>query len=80
MKITIVVCGRFHAFDLAQELSKKNFLHSLITSYPKFTLKNYTIPPAKIRSIYFKEFIERVKLYKEKYASLEQKYQKERLN
>jgi len=60
MKITIVVCGRFHAFDLAQELSKKNFLHSLITSYPKFTLKNYTIPPAKIRSIYFKEFIERV--------------------
>jgi hypothetical protein len=25
MKITIVVCGRFHAFDLAQELSKKNF-------------------------------------------------------
>ena len=26
------------------------------------------------------EFIERVKLYKEKYASLEQKYQKERLN
>jgi hypothetical protein len=27
-----------------------------------------------------KEFIERVKLYKEKYASLEQKYQKERLN
>ena len=52
MRITIVVCGRFHAFDLAQELSKKNFLHALITSYPKYKLKNYNIPPNKIHSIH----------------------------
>lgn len=62
MKITIVVCGRFHAFDLAQELAKKNFLHALITSYPKFKLKNYIIPSNKIHSIYFKEIVERVML------------------
>ena len=62
MRITIVVCGRFWAFDLAQELSKKNFLHALITSYPKFKLKNYIIPSNKIHSIYFKEIVERVLL------------------
>jgi glycosyltransferase involved in cell wall biosynthesis len=62
MKVTIVVCGRFHSFDLAQELSKKNFLHALITSYPKFKLKNYIITSNKIHSIYFKEIVERVML------------------
>ena len=45
MKVTIVVGGRFHAFDLAQQLEKKGYLLNIITSYPfwkinkKFYLK-----------------------------------------
>ena len=39
MKISIIVGGRFHAFDLAQYLNENKFLEKLITSYPKFYIK-----------------------------------------
>ena len=31
--------GRFHAFNLAEEIDKKGYLLQLITSYPKFYIK-----------------------------------------
>ena len=34
MKVTIVVGGRWHAFDLARELERQGHLHRLITNYP----------------------------------------------
>jgi len=59
MKITISVGGRFHAFNLAQQLFKRGHLQKLITSYPKFEVAKYGIPKEKIKSIIIKEIIER---------------------
>ena len=57
MKIAIIVGGRFHAFNLAEQIEKKKLLYKLITSYPKYFLKNYKIDSQKIKSFYFKEVI-----------------------
>ncbi len=57
MKITISVGGRFHAFNLAQQLFKRGHLERLITSYPKFETVKYGIPREKIRSVLFKEIV-----------------------
>jgi len=61
MKITIIVGGRFHAFDLAEQLNKKGFLLNLITSYPKWKISGkFNIEKKKIKTILFKEVIERI--------------------
>lgn len=59
MKITVSVGGRFHAFNLAWQLLKHNYLERLITSYPKFEVKKHGIPPQKVNSILIKEILER---------------------
>ena len=60
MKVSIIVGGRFHAFNLAEELEKKNELYQLVTSYPKFYFKNkFKIDKNKIKSFYLKEIISR---------------------
>ena len=60
MNISIIVGGRFHAFNLAEQLYKKNYLKQLITSYPKYYVKNkFNIPKDKIESIFLKELIQR---------------------
>ncbi len=59
MKISISVPGRFHLFNLAQELIKKNYLSQLITSYPKFEVRKYGIPEEKISSVISKEILMR---------------------
>ena len=60
MNISIIVGGRFHAFNLADQLNKNNNLKQLITSYPKFfENKNYKIPKDKIQSIIIKEIVQR---------------------
>ena len=60
MKISIIVGGRFHAFDLAQQLNNHSCLNQIITSYPKnFINKNYGIDKNKIKSILFKELLQR---------------------
>ncbi len=68
MKIDIIVSGRFHAFDLARQLEKKNLLNIIITTYPKYFVANYNIPKKKVRSFLIKELIYRLfiklKLYK----------------
>jgi glycosyltransferase involved in cell wall biosynthesis len=64
MRITILVGGKFHAFDLAQQLEAKGHLLKLITTYPKWKVtKNYDIPKEKIITFFFKELVERL-IYK----------------
>ena len=63
MNISIIVGGRFHAFNLAEQLNINNFLSQLITSYPKIYLKNkYEIDPNRINSIFIKELLTKIKL------------------
>ncbi len=51
MKVTIVVGGRWHAFDLAKELNKHGHLHRIITSYPRWFVMQWEIPREKIISL-----------------------------
>ena len=59
MKVIVSVGGRFHAFNLAQQLLKRGYLKRLITSYPKFEVVKYGIPKEKIKSAIVKEILER---------------------
>ncbi len=61
MKVTISVPGRFHLFNLAQELERHSALERLITSYPRFKVLQFaTLPREKIHSIVLKEIMERL--------------------
>ncbi|MEI6828789.1 MAG: glycosyltransferase family 4 protein [Synechococcaceae cyanobacterium ELA445] len=51
MNITIVVGGRWHAFDLARELHRHGHLHRLITNYPRWFVKRWGIPPERVVSL-----------------------------
>ncbi|MFZ9558442.1 MAG: glycosyltransferase family 4 protein [Vulcanococcus sp.] len=51
MKITIVVGGRWHAFDLAHELQQAGHLHRLITNYPRWFVQRWGIPKDKVVSL-----------------------------
>ncbi len=63
MKISIIVGGRFHAFNLAEELDSKGFLNQLITSYPKYYIKNnFNINIQKVDTIILKEILSRIPL------------------
>ena len=60
MNISIIVGGRFHAFNLAEQLNKKNYLKQLITTYPKFYIKkNFNIKNGNINSLIIKELVQR---------------------
>jgi len=50
-QITLVVPGRWHAFDLARELEQLGALHRLITNYPKSQTRRWGIPDAKVVSL-----------------------------
>lgn len=77
MKVTIIVGGKFHAFNLAEQLEKNNYLNNLITSYPIWKIINrYKIKKKKIKSFFLKEIIERllILLKLEKYLNYFQFY------
>ncbi|MBM4388482.1 MAG: glycosyltransferase family 1 protein, partial [Deltaproteobacteria bacterium] len=59
MRVVISVGGRFHAFNLAQQLARKDYLKKIITSYPKFETAKYGIPKEKIDSVIIKEILQR---------------------
>jgi glycosyltransferase involved in cell wall biosynthesis len=59
MKVTISLCGRFHAFNLAQQLQKKEHLHQLISTYPTFEITKYDIDSRLIHSIWHLEVLSR---------------------
>ncbi|MCX7698100.1 MAG: glycosyltransferase family 4 protein [Candidatus Goldbacteria bacterium] len=58
-KIIISVGGRFHSFNLAQELLKRDALKFIITSYPKFITRKWNLPDDKVKSIFIKEILDR---------------------
>ena len=41
MKVTIQVPGTFHAFRLAEQLQKRNYLEKIITTNPPFVIVKY---------------------------------------
>ncbi len=51
MKIAIAVHGRFHAFDLARDLSHRNNV-TVFTNYPKWAAKRFGLAPAQVRSFW----------------------------
>ena len=60
MKINIIVGGKFHAFNLAEQINKKGYLNKLITTYPSYKLKEYKIKKKKyskpsIKGIFFED-------------------------
>jgi glycosyltransferase involved in cell wall biosynthesis len=57
MKVTISVFGRFHAFNLAQQLQQKQCLKALISTYPNFIINKYGIEHELIRSIWHLEVL-----------------------
>jgi len=59
MKVNIGVVGRFHAFDLAKQLNKKNILNKLITTYPKFKAREWGLKNDRIVSELFLEILNR---------------------
>jgi glycosyltransferase involved in cell wall biosynthesis len=50
-KVTVVTPGRFHAFDLAEQLQRSGKLAAIYTGYPLFKLHNTSVDPRSIRSI-----------------------------
>ncbi|MBD2335790.1 glycosyltransferase family 4 protein [Calothrix sp. FACHB-156] len=59
MKVTVSVCGRFHAFNLAQQLQKIGDLHQLISTYPTFAITKFGIDRQFIHSIWHLEVLSR---------------------
>jgi hypothetical protein len=57
MKVSIIVGGKFHAFNLAEQINEKKSLKQIVTSYPKYKLKKYGISKEKIHSIFLKEIL-----------------------
>ncbi|MNS01980.1 Alpha-monoglucosyldiacylglycerol synthase [compost metagenome] len=59
MKVTVLVGGRWHSFELAAELAKRGLLHRIITTYPTFKTAEWDIPSNKVVSIPLKLLLER---------------------
>lgn len=59
MKVDIAVYGRFHAFNLAEQLQKHNALHSLITTYPTSKVTEFGIDSKSIKSLLYLEILSR---------------------
>jgi glycosyltransferase involved in cell wall biosynthesis len=55
----ISVGSRFHAFDLARELSKHGMLRHLHTGYPTFLSPRFGVPRAAVRSVWTGEPLNR---------------------
>lgn len=48
MKVCVSCYGRFHAFNLAEQLHEHGFLHSLVTGYPYFKVRSHTALPRQV--------------------------------
>lgn len=59
MKVSLAVYGRFHAFNLAQQLQKQNALHSIITTYPNYKVTEFGIQSDFIESLIHLEILSR---------------------
>jgi starch synthase len=50
-QVTLVVPGRWHAFDFARELQRLGALHRIVTNYPKSRTRRWGIPDEKVVSL-----------------------------
>jgi alpha-maltose-1-phosphate synthase len=50
IKATLVCIGRFHHFDLARELVKRDMLERIITGYPRWKLRDEDIPAERLET------------------------------
>lgn len=50
MKVAVSVIGKFHSFDLARELHKRNALEMIFSGYPRFKLRNEGLPDHKVET------------------------------
>ncbi|MDD5449792.1 MAG: glycosyltransferase family 4 protein [Candidatus Omnitrophica bacterium] len=58
-QVCVSVSGRFHGFNLAQQLLKRGMLNQLITSYPRFETAKYGIPKVVVSSLLSNEVLAR---------------------
>jgi len=49
-RVILTTHGRFHSFDLAEQLQRAGWLRAIYTAYPKFKLRNTRVDPRLIRS------------------------------
>src|SRR4051812_29132606 len=49
-QVSVVIGGRFHAFDLARELHARGLLRRLVTSYPKSRTRSF-LPDDKVAGL-----------------------------
>jgi glycosyltransferase involved in cell wall biosynthesis len=60
MRVTLVVPGQFHAFQLADQLEKHGHLRRLITTYPRYKVRQWKIAHRHILSLPGYEVLKRV--------------------
>jgi len=49
-RVVLTTHGRFHSFDLAEQLQRAGCLSAIYTAYPRFKLRNTRVDPGLIRS------------------------------
>jgi starch synthase len=59
-RIVLATHGRFHSFDLAEQLQRAGLLGAIYTPYPKFKLRNTRVDPRLIRSFPFVSALHRL--------------------
>ncbi len=59
IKVSILVPGRLHAFDMAIHFQQHGLLHELVTGYPKRIVERFGINRQFVKSIYINELINR---------------------
>jgi starch synthase len=53
LKVALSTIGKFHTFDLARELYARGALSVILTGYPRFKLRNESLPQELIRTFPF---------------------------
>jgi len=59
-RVVLTTHGRFHSFDLAEQLQRAGLLSTIYTPYPKFKLRNTRVDPGLIRSFPFLSVLHRL--------------------
>lgn len=59
MKISVIVPGRLHGFDMALYFQKLGFLNQLVTGYPSKYVVSFGFQKKNIKSLYINELINR---------------------
>ena len=59
MRVAVAVHGRFHGFDLADQLQRRDSLAELFTTYPGFAVRRFLPPETPVRSCFWLELVRR---------------------